>query len=198
MFLSRKQKIYEDYGYILDYPVHRRVATTRKPILGEIAQLIGERFFLLLEAVVRPGVSLDIGERVFIGRDSRDKILYVLGLIEYSDLTDVAKSELETVVENIVRINEKRFVEFFNSSTPVSPRMHALELIPGIGKKYMWIILRERENNAFKSFNDIQQRTGIPDPAKLIARRIVEEVSDPEVKYRLFTVRITRYGVEQP
>ncbi|MDW8061979.1 MAG: DUF655 domain-containing protein, partial [Nitrososphaerota archaeon] len=171
MFLDRRQKIYEDYGYILDYPVHRRVA--RKPVLGEVAQLIGERFFLLLEAVVRPGVSLDIGERVFIGRDSRDKILYVLGLIEYVDLTDVAKSELETIVESIVRMNEKRFVAFFNSSTPVSPRMHALELIPGIGKKYMWIILRERENSAFKSFSDIQQRTGIPDPAKLIAKRIV-------------------------
>lgn len=194
MFLDRRQKIYEDYGYILDYPVHRRVA--RKPVLGEVAQLIGERFFLLLEAVVRPGVSLDVGERVFIGRDSRDKILYVLGLIEYVDLTDVAKSELETIVENIVRMNEKRFVAFFNSSTPVSPRMHALELIPGIGKKYMWIILRERENSAFKSFSDIQQRTGIPDPAKLIAKRIVEEISDSEVKYRLFTVKIARYGVE--
>ncbi|MCX8161735.1 MAG: DUF655 domain-containing protein [Candidatus Bathyarchaeota archaeon] len=194
MFLDRRQKIYEDYGYILDYPVHRRVA--RKPVLGEVAQLIGERFFLLLEAVVRPGVSLDIGERVFIGRDSRDKILYVLGLIEYVDLTDVAKSELETIVESIVRMNEKRFVAFFNSSTPVSPRMHALELIPGIGKKYMWIILRERENSAFKSFSDIQQRTGIPDPAKLIAKRIVEEISDSEVKYRLFTVKIARYGVE--
>ncbi|MCS7113316.1 MAG: DUF655 domain-containing protein [Candidatus Bathyarchaeota archaeon] len=194
MFLDRRQKIYEDYGYILDYPVHRRIA--RKPVLGEVAQLIGERFFLLLEAVVRPGVSLDVGERVFIGRDSRDKILYVLGLIEYVDLTDVAKSELETIVESIVRMNEKRFVAFFNSSTPVSPRMHALELIPGIGKKYMWIILRERENSAFKSFSDIQQRTGIPDPAKLIAKRIVEEISDSEVKYRLFTVKIARYGVE--
>ncbi|MEM2739751.1 MAG: DUF655 domain-containing protein [Candidatus Bathyarchaeia archaeon] len=195
MFLDRRQKIYEDYGYILDYPVHRRIA--RKPVLGEVAQLVGERSFLLLEAVVRPGVSLDIGERVFIGRNSRDKILYILGLIEYVDLTDVAKSELETIVESIVRMNEKRFVAFFNSSTPVSPRMHALELIPGIGKKYMWIILRERESSAFKSFNDIQQRTGIPDPAKLIAKRIVEEISNPEVKYRLFTVKITRYGVEQ-
>jgi putative nucleotide binding protein len=196
MFLSRRQKIYEDYGYILDYPIHRRMV--RKPALGDVAQLIGERVFLLLEAVVKPNVSLEIGERVFIGRDGRDKILYILGLIEYGDLTDVAKSELESVVENIVRINEKRFVEFFNSSTPVSPRMHALELIPGIGKKYMWIILRERESNPFKSFSDIQQRTGIPDPAKLIARRIVEEVSNPEVKYRLFTVKIAKYGVEQP
>lgn len=194
MFLSRKQKIYEDYGYILDYPVHKRVA--RKPALGEIAQLVGERFFLLLEAVVRPGVSLDIGERVFIGRDSRDKILYVLGLIEYQDLTDIARSELEHVVENIVRVNEKRFVEFFNSSTPVSPRMHALELIPGIGKKYMTVILRERESTPFKSFTDIQQRTGIPDPARLIAKRIIEEISDPNVKYRLFTAKIARYGLE--
>jgi len=61
-----------------------------------------------------------------------------------------------------------------------------LELIPGIGKKYMWQILDEREKRPFKSFEDLQQRANTPNPAKLITKRILEELAG-ESKYRLFT-----------
>jgi len=63
--------------------------------------------------------------------------------------------------------------------------MHALELLPGIGKKSMWHIIDTREKKPFESFSDIQARAGIPDPVKTIVRRIVEEVTG-ESKYRLF------------
>lgn len=61
-----------------------------------------------------------------------------------------------------------------------------MELIPGIGKKYMWQIINERERKPFESFEDLKTRTEIPDPAKLIAKRIIEELAG-ESKYRLFT-----------
>ena len=64
--------------------------------------------------------------------------------------------------------------------------MHSLEFIPGIGKKYMWQIIDERERNPFKSFVDLQKRTNIPNPVKLVAKRILEELSE-ESKYRFFT-----------
>ena len=64
--------------------------------------------------------------------------------------------------------------------------MHALELIPGIGKKYMWQIVDEREKRPFESFKDLQERVNIPNPAKLLAKRVVEELMG-ESKYRLFT-----------
>ncbi|MCP8314606.1 MAG: DUF655 domain-containing protein, partial [archaeon] len=60
---------------------------------------------------------------------------------------------------------------------PVTPRLHALELIPGIGKTLMRQILDEREKKPFESFDDIQERIGLRDPAKLIAKRLVEEIS---------------------
>jgi putative nucleotide binding protein len=63
--------------------------------------------------------------------------------------------------------------------------MHALELLPGIGKKSMWQIIDTRENKPFDSFTDIQSRTGISDPTKIIVRRIIEELTG-ESKYRLF------------
>ena len=94
--------------------------------------------------------------------------------------------ELENVVEKIVLNREMDFVNFFNTAKPITPRMHALELIPGIGKKYMWKILDERERKPFESFQDLQKRVNIPNPARLITKRVIEELSG-ESKYRLFT-----------
>ncbi|MEM3056603.1 MAG: DUF655 domain-containing protein, partial [Candidatus Bathyarchaeia archaeon] len=84
------------------------------------------------------------------------------------------------------RSQEKRFIDFFNTSQPITPRMHSMELIPGIGKKLMWQILEQREKEPFKSFEDLQKRINLPDPARLIARRILEELSKEE-KYLIFT-----------
>jgi len=81
------------------------------------------------------------------------------------------------VVETLVKNNEKRFVEVFNTLQPVTPRLHALELIPGIGKTFMRQILEERSRRPFTSFEDLQQRTGLREPAKLVSKRIVEEIT---------------------
>src|SRR5207249_8296446 len=78
------------------------------------------------------------------------------------------------------------FVILFNNSQPVTPRMHSLELLPGIGKKSMWTIINAREKKPFTSHKEIQDRTGLTDVQKIIAKRILEELSS-ETKYRLFT-----------
>ena len=78
------------------------------------------------------------------------------------------------------------FVNFFNTAHAITPRMHALELIPGIGKKYMWQVIDERERKPFENFEDLQKRTEIPNPVKLITKRVLEELAG-ESKYRLFT-----------
>jgi putative nucleotide binding protein len=59
---------------------------------------------------------------------------------------------------------------------PVTPRLHSLELIPGIGKTYMMQILNEREKKAFSSFDDISKRTGLRDVPRLTTKRIIEEL----------------------
>ena len=70
-----------------------------------------------------------------------------------------------------------RFIDHINNAQPVTPRIHALELIPGIGKTYMLTIIREREKKKFDSFADLQARVGLRDPSKLIVKRIVEEIA---------------------
>jgi putative nucleotide binding protein len=64
--------------------------------------------------------------------------------------------------------------------------MHALELLPGIGKKSMWQIINARDKKPFIDFKDIETRTSIGDPVKVIAKRILDELSGGE-KYRIFS-----------
>jgi putative nucleotide binding protein len=67
-------------------------------------------------------------------------------------------------------------VGYINISQPITPRIHALELIPGIGKTYMMTIIKERDKKKFENFMEIQNRVGLRDPAKLVAKRIIEEI----------------------
>jgi len=182
---KRGQK-YEEYAYVLDYLPHGRPGIDRRYRAGALVQVVGEEYFTLLEAIVKETATVRSSDRVYVGKEARKKVTYIIGRIGYDELTSTAKMELLSVIEKMVLNRENWFVNFFNTSQAITPRMHSLELLPGIGKKYMWQIINEREREIFKSFEDLQQRANIPNPAKLIAKRIVEELSR-ESKYRLFT-----------
>jgi putative nucleotide binding protein len=182
---KRGQK-YEEYAYVLDYLPHGRPGIDRRYRAGALVQVVGEEYFTLLEAIVKETATVRSSDRVYVGKEARKKVTYIIGRIGYDELTSTAKMELLSVIEKMVLNRGNWFVNFFNTSQAITPRMHSLELLPGIGKKYMWQIINERERELFKSFEDLQQRANIPNPAKLIAKRIVEELSS-ESKYRLFT-----------
>jgi len=179
-------KKFEDFAYVLEnlpfgHPRDSRPLYRREPIV----QAVGEDFFTLLELIPIPGAVFQRKEKIAIGRWGRDKIDHVKRRIEYDELTQNAKDELQIVVEEIVSKNESRFLHFFNNSGPVTTRMHSLELLPGIGKKAMWQILEERKKGPFKNFEDIQARTHITDPKKIIVKRIFIEIKS-EDKYYIF------------
>jgi putative nucleotide binding protein len=184
------EKRYEEYAYVLDFLPHGRpgVRVTGKAgyRAGALVQLVGEEFFTLLEALAKEGVQLKPNDRVFVGKDSRDQITYIIGRVGFDELTVAARNELPSVITRIVLNREKWFVDFFNNAQAITPRMHALELIPGIGKKYMWQVINERERKPFENFEDLQKRTELPSPVKLVTKRILEEL-ERDSKYRLFT-----------
>jgi putative nucleotide binding protein len=152
---------------------------------GMIIQAIGEERLTLLELLGTQNMSIEVAERVYIGREGRDKVMSVLGRLEYDSISQSAKNELPSIIEKIVIANQKRFIDYINTAQPITPRIHALELIPGIGKTYMMTIIRERDRKKFESFVEIQQRVGLRDPAKLIAKRIIDEITG-EARMNLF------------
>jgi len=58
--------------------------------------------------------------------------------------------------------------------------------LPGLGKKHTAAILGAREENEFKSFEDIRKRVAnIPLPEKIIGKRIMEELTEMQ-RHNLF------------
>ncbi|OPX67595.1 MAG: hypothetical protein A4E36_01624 [Methanoregulaceae archaeon PtaB.Bin009] len=167
------------------HPDDPRPVFKREPLV----QGVGLDQFKLLEMVPKT-LEIQIHESVYIGDGEREKIERVKRRISYDDLTQTARLELPFAVERIVKEKEPEVVQFFNKSISISPKLHMLHLLPGIGKKLMWEILQEREKKPFESYSEISQRIkSIPHPEKMIIARVLEELQDPTVKYHLFTSR---------
>lgn len=178
---------YEEYAYVLDFNSRGKSITVRGRE-GIIVTAIGEDRLTILEILGVPNSTFEIGEKIYIGKEGRTKVLSVLGKMEYDNILSSAQSELTTVVENIVTVNESKFVEYLNNAQPLTPRIHALELIPGIGKIYMKTMLDEREKQKFESYQDLQDRIGLKDPIKHISERIMDEITG-ESRMNLFVRR---------
>jgi putative nucleotide binding protein len=172
-------KKYEEYAYVLDF-IPRGKSSVIKGREGPMVQAMGEERLTLLELLAVENQDFEAGEKVKIGKEGREKIASVLGKLTFGELTPEAVSALPSVVESLVKANESKYVVYFNELQPLTPRLHGLELIPGIGKTFMKEIVEMREKKPFTSFEDLQQRVGLREPAKLIAKRIVDELSGDE------------------
>ena len=174
----------EEHAIVLDYlpngyPLERKMMP--------IAQAIGEKNLTLLELVPRRGMSFEVGEKVYIGEGKRDKVYYILGRLQREKLTETAKEHLEKVIEKAVKEREQEFVDFFNKAEAINKRVHQLELLPGLGKKYTKEILEQRKEKDFESFDDMKKRIpNLPFPEKTIEKRIIQELTEFE-RYDLFT-----------
>jgi len=173
----------EEYAIIIEYlpngyPLEKKIMP--------LAQAVGATNLTLLEVVPRRGVVLKIGEKVYIGEGKRDKIYYILGRLRREKLTEAAKQQLKEFINLLVKENNKKFVDFFNKSDAINKRVHQIELLPGLGKKHMQEILKQRKEKEFVSFEDMKKRIqNLPDPEKAIEKRIFQELTTLE-RHNLF------------
>jgi len=164
------------------YPFDKRPSHKKTPII----QGIGKDHFSILELVPKKGVFVQPYEEVYIGEGKREKIHHIVGKLPLERLTETAKSELEFVVKDLVKNNEKDFVDFFNNAQPLTMRMHQIELLPGVGKKHMWEIIEARKERPFENFKDIKKRVKLmPDPERSVIKRILQELLGKE-KHKIF------------
>ncbi len=153
-----------------------------------LAQLIGKDSFTLLEVVPRQGISFKALDEVYIGKDERPQIDHIRKRISHRELTNNSINELELAIAKIITENEKKYVDFYNTSRGISLKMHQIELLPGLGKKHMLALLTEREKMPFASFDDLKKRLHpFPDPVVAIVKRIVEEMEEKDTKFYIFT-----------
>lgn len=174
----------EDYAWVIEYlPLGHAAAIRREPVV----QLLGTRFFTILEATVKPTATIMLGQKVYVGKEGREEVLHIKGRITYTELTNGAKDFLSNILKKAVEEREADFVTFINNAKPISIRVHTLDLLPGIGKKNMEALIRERETKPFESLADIHKRVPtLSDPVGVFMHRILSELEGKE-KYYLFT-----------
>lgn len=174
----------EDYAWVIEYlPAGRADAIRKEPMV----QLLGCRFFTLLEATVNPSAAIVMGQKVYVGKEGRKEIAHIKGRIRYEDLTHGAQEFLPAMLKKAIEEREADFIAFINSSKPISIRVHTLDLLPGIGKKNMEALIKERETKPFESFKDVHTRVPtLADPVGVFVHRIMSELEGKE-KYYLFT-----------
>jgi putative nucleotide binding protein len=173
----------DDFIIVLDFLPNGKPSERRAEPL---VQGLGEKYFNLLEVVVKEGVTVKPKDRLYIGEDKREQVKYIRGRIKYEELTVYAKDILEETITELVSKDEKRFVDIFNKASALTTRMHSLELMQGVGKKHLWRIIEQRKNKPFESFADLHKRVEmLSDPKKMVIKRIITELEGKD-RHRLF------------
>jgi putative nucleotide binding protein len=171
---------------VLDYmptglPDDQRSSAPQAYVLG-----VDEFQLYLVRFDDDPDVS--VGDRVAV--DPRGESVERVRRVDFEDLSGAANSELEYAVEAIVDADERRFVDFYNEAQAITTRLHALNLLPGIGKKLRNNVLDQRKRQPFESFEDLEERvSGLHDPRQVLVDRILQEIQEADMKYRIFTAR---------
>ena len=155
---------------------------------GIIITALGEERLTLLEILGVEDSVFDIGEKIYIGKEGRTKVQSVLGKLDYKQISGSSQSEIDNVVKTIVTNNEERFVDYINNAQPLTQRKHSLELIPGIGKTYLKLIIEQINKQKFLNYKDMEERAGLKEPVNHLSKRIIEEISG-ETQFRLFVKR---------
>lgn len=180
-----KKDAKEEHAYILDILLlgrsdDKRPMYLKKPIvLG-----VGEKNIVFFEMILRKDISLNFGDRVYIGNGDRQVIDSVERRISYQELTPLARIELGKIIDKLIKANEKKYVKFFNESYWITRKLHILGLLAHINNSEQEKIIKEKGKKQFISFLDIEKRTGIS-PILAIANRIRCELEN-SVEYPLF------------
>ncbi|MEW6528617.1 MAG: DUF655 domain-containing protein [Candidatus Micrarchaeota archaeon] len=178
----------EEYAWVIEYLPQGRSADSKTE---SIVQLIGHNFFTLLEATVKSESVVSIGQKVYIGKEYRNEIARIKGRLNFFQLTQNAKENASIAIRSIVQERESDFIAFINKAAPISMRIHQLEFLPGIGKKYLESLLIEREKKPFENFADLKARIpSITDPVLLFTHRILNELENKE-KHHIFLASLS-------
>jgi putative nucleotide binding protein len=181
----------EEYARILDYLPHGH-PDSRRFKREPLVLALGEQEFKLLELVPKDGFQINLGDRLYIGKDPqrRSGIQHVKRRVGFEELTSAAQSELPYAILSIIEDDVPRFIRMFNEAGPISTRYHTLELLPGLGKKTLFAVLEEREKAPFTDFRDLEARvSALHQPEKIIGKRIEVEIADTSQKYKIFAMR---------
>lgn len=150
----------------------------------QVITVVGTEKFSILRCFLKNQLNtVAMGETVDLEEQKNNfQLVKKLKPTEWSSLL---KGEIEDAISQIVKNNEIKYVDFFNTAHLITTKLHQLKLLPGVGEKRLVQILKIRDQQPFLSYEDIEERLAL-NPVELITKRILEEL-ETEQKYILFT-----------
>ena len=109
------------------------------PEAGGVIVVVTEPALHVIRLRPKPNSGLQaVGARIFMGIDhsKREVVQDILGFARIRDLSNGASTELPIVIQQIIEDSPDVFVQqFFNRAGNLSLKMHAFELLSGVGSK---------------------------------------------------------------
>ena len=130
---------------------------------------------------------LSVGARIYMGIDHsrRDVVQDILGFARIRDLSNSASVELPVVIQQMIEDEPDVFIQqFFNRAGNLSLKMHAFELLPGVGNKKAMDMVASRGRVGWDSFSQLDADCNI-NSAELLSKRFVSEIEDRSLQPRL-------------
>ena len=128
-----------------------------------------------------------VGARIYMGIDhsKREVVQDILGFARIRDLSNSTLMELPVVIQQIIEDSSEVFIQqFFNRAGNLSLKMHAFELLAGVGNKKALEMVAKRGRTGWESFAQLDEDCGI-NSAELLAKRFVLEIEDRSLIPRL-------------
>ena len=158
------------------------------PEAGGVIVVVTEPALHVIRLRPKPNSGLQaVGARIFMGIDhsKREVVQDILGVARIRDLSNGASIELPIVIQQIIEDSPDVFVQqFFNRAGNLSLKMHAFELLSGVGSKKALEMVASRGRVGWESFAQLNEDCGI-NAAELLAKRFVSEIEDRSLEPRL-------------
>ena len=113
----------------------------------------------------------------------------VLGTTRHRDLSVMAQSELHEVVKANLTANPDVCLSFYNRAGNLTLKMHAFQLLPGIGNSKAISMVEIRGRTGWETIASLDEACQI-DAADLLADRLCQEIVDPHVTPNLLDLLI--------
>ena len=158
------------------------------PEAGGVIVVVTEPALHVIRLRPKPNSGLQaVGARIFMGIDhsKREVVQDILGFARIRDLSNGASIELPIVIQQIIEDSPEVFVQqFINRAGNLSLKMHAFELLSGVGSKKALEMVASRGRVGWESFAQLNEDCGI-NAAELLAKRFVSEIEDRSLEPRL-------------
>ncbi len=101
-----------------------------------------------------------------------------LSFLRFRDLSGDANSRLLDAVKASILANPDAHLGFYNRANNISLKMHAFQLLPGVGSSTAQSWVQIRGANGWVDLTDVGEKLGV-DAVELLAERYVKELADP-------------------